>query len=128
MSFSNYLEAGILNHIFGLATFNAPTWYVALSTADPGEDGSGIAEPTASEYARQALGSVTISGSEISNLAAVTFATALEVWGTISHVALFDAASGGNFLGSNALTGGSQAIGIDDAMNFPIGDIKITQD
>ena len=46
-SFSNYLENRLLDHLFCKNTYMSPTIYVALSTADPGEGGTGMAEPYA---------------------------------------------------------------------------------
>ena len=126
MSYSNYLEAAVLDHLFDESAYTAPTWYVALSTADPTEDGSGIAEPVGNGYTRIALGATTRTVSEVVNDAAVTFAEASGSWGTISHIAFFDAASAGNFLGSNALDS-SLAVGSGDTARFPAGDITVTQ-
>ena len=42
MSFSNYLETEILDHVFGGAAYTAPsTLYVALYTATPNDAGGG---------------------------------------------------------------------------------------
>jgi hypothetical protein len=55
MSFSNYLENKLLDHAFRNTSYTPPSAvYVALSTADPGEDGSTIAEPSGNNYARVA--------------------------------------------------------------------------
>src|SRR5690625_6018536 len=53
-SFSPYLEKAVLDHVLGTAAFTAPSAvYVALSSTDPGADGSSITEPTYTGYARQ---------------------------------------------------------------------------
>ena len=44
-SFSNYWENKILNHIFGKSSYTPPAIYVGLSTADPLDNASGLAEP-----------------------------------------------------------------------------------
>jgi hypothetical protein len=55
-SFSNYLENELLDHVFGAAAYSAPaTLYVGLSTADPTDDDSGLAEPSGNGYARVAV-------------------------------------------------------------------------
>jgi len=128
MSFANYLENKILDHITGKTSFTMPTCYVGLSTADPGEDASGLAEPSDSGYAR-----VTTSGSDwdaasggaIANAAAITFPTATGSWGTITHFALFDATSDGNMLASGALTD-SETVTTNQIARFAIGELDIT--
>ena len=76
--------------------------YLALSTTDPGGDGSGISEP-ADTYIRQ-LVDVTITGSQILLDAAVSFPLSSINWGTLSHGAIFDDETAGVFVGSSAIT------------------------
>jgi len=107
MSFSDYWENKILDHIFGKAAYAAPAHiYVAASTADPGESGSGLAEPSSGNYARVETDPAdwtTATDGQIENAAAITFPTPTADWGAITHVALFDAATGGNFLARGQL-------------------------
>ena len=130
MSFSNYLENSLLDHLFDKAAFSAPTIYVGLSTADPLDDGSGLAEPGGGNYARV----VTSSGNwnsavagVIDNSASIIFATATASWGTISHVCLFDAVSGGNLLGSGALSA-PIAIGVAEIPTFNANALDVSLD
>ncbi|KKL18933.1 hypothetical protein LCGC14_2470590, partial [marine sediment metagenome] len=58
-SFNDYTENKVLDHIVGKTSFTMPTAYVGLSTADPLDDASGLAEPSGNNYAR-----VTTSGSD----------------------------------------------------------------
>jgi len=107
MSFSDYWENTILDHIFGKATYTAPTHvYVAASLADPGESGTGLTEPSGGNYARvetdPADWSIAVDG-QIENAAAIVFPTPTADWGVITHVALFDAATDGNFLARGEL-------------------------
>jgi len=76
-------------------------------------------------YIRIALGATTRTVSSVVNDAVVEFAAATGNWGTITHVALFDAVSGGNFLGSAALTE-PKIIVIDKIARFPAGAIEVT--
>lgn len=126
-SFSNYLENKILDHVFKTAAYTQPTnIYVALSTANPGEDGSTIAEPSGNNYARTACNSWdAASGGATANTNAVTFPQASGSWGTITHFALFDASSGGNMLGYGALAA-SKAVGSGDTPKFAAGDLDVT--
>lgn len=99
MSFSDTLEGELLDHLFDIgAAYSAPTMYVALSTADPGDDGGSIAEPVGNGYARIACSGWSRSGNEVDNDAAVTFAEASGSWGEITYAGLFDASTGGNLL------------------------------
>lgn len=127
-SFGDYAENKILDHITGKTEFTKPTVYVALSTADPTDDGSGIAEPSGNGYAR-----VTTDGDDwdaassgaTANAAAITFPTASGSWGTITHFALFDADTDGNMLAHGDLSS-SQAISTNQIPRFDIGELDIT--
>lgn len=138
MSLSIYATQALLNSLFGKtsafgALASAPTIYVALSTADPGEDGSGIAEPVGGSYARvqtAAADWTTASGADpsvLTNANPVTFPEATGSWGTITHMAFFDAASAGNFLGATAV-GNPQAVVSGNTPNFAAGQISVSMD
>lgn len=133
MSKSNYLENKVLDHVLGGSDFTRPaTVYIALSTADPGEAGSGIAEPSGNNYARLAVTNnatnfpAAASGAK-SNGTALTFATPSGSWGVVTHVAIFDASSGGNMLYYGALTA-SQTISSGNEVSFPIGELDFIED
>ena len=129
-SMSDYLEDAVLNHIFGKSSYTPPTIYVGLSTADPLDDGSGLAEPSGGSYARVATSAsdwTTASGGSISNANEITFPQATGDWGTITHFALFDAATGGNMLYHGALTTSKNPTAGDTA-SFAPGDLTVTQD
>lgn len=132
-SFGNYLENELLDHVFANAAYTAPaTLYLALSTADPTDDGSGIAEPSGGSYARLAVTNnltnwPAASGGSKSNGADFTFATATASWGVISHMAIYDAVTGGNMLAHAALTS-SKTIDNGDTVIFETGNLTITLD
>lgn len=126
-SFSDYLEDELLDHVFGKGSFTPPTIYVAVSTADPLDGGSGLAEPSGNGYARvQTTGTDwnAASGGAIDNANAVTFNEATGSWGTITHFALMDAASGGNLLVHGALST-SKSISSGDTVKFVAGDLDV---
>ena len=126
MSFSNYLETELLDHVFANNAYTSPSSvYVSLHTANPDEDASG-AEVSGGSYVRQA-GSFTVSGATATTSAAVEFPTATASWGTITHVAIWDASSAGNMLAYAALTA-SKAIASGDVFRIPTGDLDITLD
>ena len=129
-SFSNYLEDELLDHIFGKGSYTPPTIYVALSTSDPLDNGSGLTEPSGSGYARvQTAGTDwnAASGGAIDNANAITFSEATGNWGTITHFALMDAASGGNMLVHGVLSE-SKSISSGDTAEFAAGDLDISLD
>jgi hypothetical protein len=126
MSFSNYLETELLDHVFANNAYTSPTTvYVSLHTANPDEDASGT-EVTGGGYARQA-GSFTVSGNTATTSAAIEYATATAAYGTVSHVAIWDASTAGNMLAYAALTA-SKSIDTGDVFRIPTGDLDITLD
>lgn len=130
-SFSNYLESRLLDHLFCKNTYMSPTIYVALSTADPGESGSGLSEPNPPNgYSRVATSennwNDAVSGL-IDNYTELTFPQATGNWGTITHFALMDAASGGNMLAYGALST-SKTVTNGDTVKFAAGDLDVSLD
>lgn len=128
MSFSNYLETEILDHVFGGAAYTAPaTLYLALHTANPDEDGSGAEVSTSgTAYARQTV-AFTTSGNTTSNTSAVEYSTATANFGTVTHVGVWDASTAGNLLAYAALTS-SKTIETGDVFRVPAGDLDISLD
>ncbi len=129
-SFSNHWEDEILDHLFGKGSYTPPTIYVALSTADPTDDASGLAEPSGNGYARKVTAASdwnASSGGATANANAIEFAEASGSWGTVTHFALYDALSGGNMLAHGSLTT-SKAITSGDTASFAAGDLDVTLD
>ncbi len=131
-SFSNYTENKVLDHITGKATFAEVTnCYIVLSTADPLDDASGLAEPSGNNYARKLTSDTdwgSASGGSITNSGgAITFNQASGSWGTITHFALYDNSTGGNMLAHGQLTA-SKAIASGDTLQFPTSSLTITLD
>lgn len=126
MSFANFWEGEILDHLFDIGVYSAPTIYVGLSTADPLDDASGLAEPS-DGYARQACAAWTRVAGLVDNDAVIEFPEATGDWGTITYVALFDALSDGNMLVSFELDS-SQAVTSGKTVRFPAGNLNITLD
>ena len=128
MSFSNFLETKVLDHVFGGTAYTAPgTLYLGLHTSNPAEDDSGTEVSTSgTAYARQTV-AFTTSGDTTSNTAAVEYPTATASYGTVSHVGVYDASTGGNLLAYGALTT-SKAIATGDVLRIPTGDLDITLD
>ena len=126
MSFSNYLETEVLDFAFTTGTATRPTaWYLALYTAAPSDTGGGT-EVSGGGYARQSV-TFTVSGNTASNNAAIEFPTATGNYGTVTHIGVFDASSGGNLLAYASLTT-SKTIETGDVFRVPSGDLDITLD
>lgn len=128
-SLSDYGESIALKWLFTTDTVTRPTaWYVGLFTAAPSDSGGGT-EVSGNGYARDATGTMTVSGTDptlCTNSAAIEFAPASGGnWGTITHIAIFDASTGGNMLGWAALSS-SRIIYDGDILRIPAGDLDIT--
>jgi hypothetical protein len=125
--FSTYLENKIIDHILRNQSYTPPaTVYLALFTADNGlEEGTITGEVSGGSYARQSVTLSAASGGASSNTADITFPTATADWGTITHVALMDAASGGNVLMHSALDA-SKTVNNGDTFKINAGDLDIT--
>lgn len=134
MSFADFLENELLDHVWGNAAFSpAATLYVGLSTTTPNDDGTNITEPSGgAAYARVAVTNnatnwPAASGGAKSNGIAIDFPTATGSWGTVTHFFVADAGAGGNIYGSGALTV-AKTIDSGDTASFAIGDLDITLD
>ena len=122
MSLSDYGEALLLDALLAKMPF-----HVGLSTADPGEDGSGLVEPTDASYARVVSSAFSRIGSTISNTAIVPFVASSESWGIITHFVLLDAA--GNVLFSDTINAGTPiTVESGDTVKFAIGALTGTLD
>lgn len=125
MSFSNTYETIVLKFAFNADSVTRPTnWYLGLFTSNPGEGGG--TEISGNGYTRKAV-TFTVTGDTATNSGAVEFDVATGSWGTISHVAVFDAASGGAQIAYAALTT-AKAIDTGDVLRFPVGDVDVTLD
>lgn len=137
--FSKYTSAALLNSLFGKtsdlgALASAPTVYVALSTTDFGDDGSGGTEPSGGSYARKSTSAsdwnaaTDADPSVVDNANAITFAAATADWASgsdLGYFALFDASTSGNCLASGSL-GTAKAVLSGDTIEFAAGDLSIT--
>lgn len=111
-SFSNYTENGVLNHLFKAVNFPSPSLYMGLFQSDAGLESNEIASAAevvdASSYARVNINdfggfSTSVAG-QTSNTQDLDFNVALTDWGTVTHTAILDAATGGNVIAWGPLT------------------------
>ena len=124
---SDYLENAILNATLNATNYTAPTNpYVSLHTADPTDAGTG-AEVSGGGYARQTASFPTASGTggSVSTDADITFPTATASFGTVTHIGVWDAATGGNLLYHTALDS-SKTIDSGDIFKITSGNLTVT--
>lgn len=121
---SNYVENLALEWLLTTETVTRPTaWYIGLHTADVTDAGTGT-EVSGGSYARKAV-TFTVTDDTASNSATVTFDAATANWGTITHVGIWDASSGGNLLFHGAVTT-SKTIETGDTFQISSGNLDIT--
>lgn len=132
---SNYLEDKVINWALKATTMGtAPAnIYVGLFNGDPLDTGAGGTEVTTTirvaGRVAAAFGAITTAAgaNSITNSADIDFGSAA-AGATMSHFAIFDAASAGNMLYSAALTGGSQSVSTGTAVKFTAGTLTVSED
>ncbi|MFH1067539.1 MAG: hypothetical protein V1746_06525 [bacterium] len=129
---SDYLENKMVDLVLGGNSFTPPsTIYVALYTAAPNDAGGGT-EVSGYAYARKDVANNSTNWPNASNGAksngvAIEFASASGGdWGTVTHFALFDAASAGNMLYYGALTS-SKTVNNGDQARFAAGALTVVE-
>ena len=133
---SNHLEHKLLDHVYNEVAYSSPTTiYVALYTDDPTDADVGT-EVSGGSYARVLvnengggaptwdLAIVDGIGYMVTNGDDIQFPTATGAWGTVTHVGLRDASSGGNLLHFTALEA-SQVVGDGGIVKFLVGDLSM---
>ena len=124
---SDHAEALLLDWLMTTGSATRPTaWYVALYTAAPSDSGGGT-EVSGNGYSRQAVtfAAATSPGGTTSNTGAVSFTASGGDWGSITHIGIHDAETGGNLLWHGAMTA-SKTVADGDTLEFSIGNIDLT--
>lgn len=122
---SNYLENALVNATLRGTPYTAPaTVYIALYTTDPTDADTGT-EVTGGAYARQPATFTAPTDGATTLSANVTFPQATAGWGTVTHIGIRDAVSGGNLLYHTPMTT-ARAILTGDTLAFLSGQIPIT--
>lgn len=125
--FTDYLENKIIDHMLRNQAYTPPaTIYLALFTTATSDAGGGT-EVSGGSYARQAVSLSAASGGASENSADITFPTATADWGTVTHVALMDALTGGNMLMHTPLDA-SKTVNNGDSFKINAGDLDVTVD
>ena len=124
---SDHAEVLILNYLMTTTSVTRPTaWYVALYTGAPSDAGGGT-EVSGSGYVRKAVTWATATGTAgtTSNSNAPSFTASGGAFGTVTHIGIHDAESGGNLLWHGAMTA-SKTIADGDTLEFSVGNIDLT--
>lgn len=126
---TDYLENKTLDHHLGTAAFTSPgTVYIALLTADPTDTGSQASEVSGNGYAREIITFDAAASGVTQNDTLIQFDTPTGPgWGTVSHWAIVDALTSGNYLYHSAFDT-ARAVAASDDVEVPIGGIIITED
>ena len=105
-SLNQFTQKKVLDHLLKTASYSPPgTVYLGLSTADPGDDGAGWANPTYTGYARKAITFGTAGSRVIAQTGVVTFDPCTAGSSIVTHWGIWDQlAVGGNFLAYGALS------------------------
>jgi hypothetical protein len=122
---SNYLENALINAVLRNIPYTSPTTvYLALFTSDPTDANTGT-EVSGGSYQRQQITFNAPTDGMVSNSNEILFPVATANWGTITHIGIFDAATGGNLLFYGAVIT-SKTISTNDQLKINVGDISIT--
>lgn len=135
-SFSDYLEAKLLDHVFGATAYSAPgTLYFALFSAAPSDSGGGT-ELSGNAYARVAVTNNTTnltnatgtSPTTKKNGTVITWPTATPAdWAAAGFWGIFDAASSGNLIAWGAFDE-ARITYLNDTFSIPANSLTITLD
>lgn len=123
---STYLANEILDWFKGTSMPSAPSAvYIALFNGDPTATGTGGTEVTSTirPAGRVAVTFGAITSRQITNSADVDFGTA-DAGASVTHAAIFDAATAGNLLSYTALDT-PRVVTAADPVLIPIGDLRI---
>lgn len=94
---------------------------LALYTSDPTDADSGT-EVSGGAYARQSVAFDAAVGGATQNTAEIVFPVATASWGTVTHIGLRDATTGGNLLMHGPLTV-SKTIDSGDQFRMSAGEL-----
>jgi hypothetical protein len=123
---SNYAEQVLLDWMMTAEAVTRPTaWYLALFTAAPTDVAGSGTEVAGGGYTRQAIafGAASEAGST-TNTGTVAFTAAGGDFGVVTHLAIFDASSGGNALWHGPL-GAARTVSNGDTLSFGVGAITV---
>lgn len=124
---TDYAEAMLLDWYMTAGAVSRPTtWYLALFTTATTDAGGGT-EVSGFGYARQAItfGAASSPAGSTASTNSQTFTASGGAWGTVSHMAIFDALTGGNMLWHSALSS-SKGVSDGESLIFATGAVTLT--
>lgn len=134
MSLSRSVRRSLLNHLFGKITYTRPTnIFVGISSTLPTSTGNNVTEPLDVAYARKSTApadwdvATDADPAAVINNVQIDFAIATADWLSgvlLPYVVLYDAVSGGSFLGYGEFSR-PKSIYIDDQMSIKAGRIIV---
>jgi len=121
---SDYLENKLLDHVLKTAVFSQSTGlFLALSSTNPTDTGTGKTEPTGGSYARIEVANWDAAVDRATqNTDIIEFVAATAGWGLMSFWAIYDTISGGNMLVYGSLST-PKRINSGGIMSFAAGTI-----
>jgi hypothetical protein len=129
---SNYLENKVLDHVLTATAYTQPAArYLGLFKNTSGnaaanlENGTLTDEISGGAYGRQIVAFAAASNGTSATNATVTFPAATANWGTVTHVAVMDAASAGNVLFWGAVTT-PKTIETGDTFQVTLGNLTVS--
>jgi hypothetical protein len=130
---TDYLENKFLTGLLGgtNVTFSSKP-YIALMTSAPSDSSAGT-EVSGTNYSRVQVGGTNQGNFTVGstgtaqNSGEFIFSDAGSAWGTVTHIALYDAATGGNQL-LYATLNSSATINSGDIFKIPANGFTITMD
>jgi hypothetical protein len=120
-TFSDLVANAWLDAVGNATSYSEAAVYVKLHTGDPGSAGTSNA---ATETTRQQASFSAASSRAMTNDAAIEW-TNVSTTETYTWISLWDASSGGNFLGRDDLSS-SAAVTAGDTFRIPVGDLDLT--
>jgi hypothetical protein len=135
-AFSNYLEDRIINWAFegGVGLGTAPTnLFISLHTGDPGDTGANEVVVGSTNYARIGVAATTgwntttAGTAQSTNVNEIVFpASGTVTWsGSITHVGIWDAVTGGNLLFNGAISP-TKNVSSGDVFKFLAGQLTVS--
>ena len=125
--FTTYFLNVAAGNLFGSQTIPAipSIYYLGLSTTAPQLDGTGVTEPSGNAYARVAITALGApSGGVCVSTADLNFPRSTGDWGTITHYAIFDQATGGNLLIYGTLSP-QRSVEVATVMSIEAGSLEL---
>ena len=126
MSLTDAYETQTLKYLLTADSLTRPAaWYGGLFTSDPTDAAITSGEVSGYGYARREI-TFSVTGDVATNTTAIEWpAAAGGSWGTITHIAIFDAITGGNMTVTAQLSA-SIAVPAGSVVKIPTGDLAIT--